>query len=282
MTGIAIVTDSTANLPQTTVDYYDITVVPVQVIVSGRGFDEGVSISAQQVADEMRSAVPVTTSRPAPARFLEVYQSLAERGFTEIVSIHLSAELSGTYDAAVIAAEQSPIGVTVLDSRTISMGLGYAVIAGARSAKRGRTVQEVAAEVKSTATRTRVLFYVDSLEYLRRGGRIGSAERIIGQALAVKPILHVAKGRVQPLEKVRTMSKALGRLEDLTVETAGSTPANIAVMHLDARKRAEDLAERVRRRLPDADILIGEVGAVIGSHVGPGMVASVISPVPPP
>jgi len=282
MTGIAIVTDSTANLPQTSVDYWGITVVPVSVIVAGRGYDDGVDISSDQVADELRASVNVSTSRPAPARFVAAYRHLAEMGADHIVSVHLSAELSGTYDAAVIAAKQSPIPVTVIDSRTISMGLGYAALAGARSAKRGEPAERVAQEISTTATRARVLFYVDSLEWLRRGGRIGSAQRIIGGALAVKPILHVAKGRVQPLEKVRTASKAMARLEELTVETAGSAPTHVAVMHLDATARANDLADRLRNRLPEADVLVGEVGAVIGSHVGPGMVATVVSAVPPP
>jgi len=162
------------------------------------------------------------------------------------------------------------------------MGLGFACVAAARVAARGADASAVAAALKSAAASASVLFYVDSLEYLRRGGRIGSAERWIGQALAVKPILHVAAGRVQPLEKVRTKSRALTRLADIVAERADDVACNIAVMHLDAAGRADELAGKLRRRLPDADVIIGEVGAVIASHVGPGMVAVVVSPVPPP
>ena len=282
MGGVAIVTDSTANLPESATDYWGIRVVPVQVIVGSEVYDEGVEITAGRVAEVMRQRMAVTTSRPSPARILDVYRRLADEGFDAVVSAHLSSDLSGTYDAACLAAEESPIPVTCVDSRTISMGLGYACVAGCRVAGRGGDVAAVAAAVREVASRSRVLFYVDSLEYLRRGGRIGSAERWIGQALAVKPILHVAKGRVQPLEKVRTAAKALGRLEDLAVEYAGEIPCDIAVMHLGAAARADGLAEKLRRRLPEDDVLVGEVGAVIGSHVGPGMVAVVVAPVPAP
>jgi DegV family protein with EDD domain len=282
MGSVAIVTDSTANLPGSTCDYWRLRVVPVQVIIGSESYDEGVEISASRVAEVMRQRMAVTTSRPSPAQFLAAYRDLAEQGYDAVVSAHLSADLSGTFDAARLAAAQAPIPVTVVDSRTISMSLGFACVAGARVAARGAGPADVAAAVRAAAERSHVLFYVDSLEYLRRGGRIGPAERWIGQALAVKPILHVVGGRVQPLEKVRTTGRALARMADLVVEHADAMPCNIAVMHLDAGARAENLAARLRSRLPGDAILIGEVGAVIASHVGPGMVAVVVSPVPPP
>jgi DegV family protein with EDD domain len=279
---VAIVTDSTANLPPSTCAYWDLRVVPVQVIVGNEAYDEGVEISAGRVAEAMRQRMAVTTSRPAPARFAAVYDELAQQGCSAIVSAHLSADLSGTCDAARLAAAESAVPVTVVDSRTVSMGLGFACVAGARVAAHGADPGAVAAAIAATAASASVLFYVDSLEYLRRGGRIGSAERWIGQALAVKPILHVADGRVQPLEKVRTKSRALARMADLVAERADDAACNIAVMHLDAAARAEELAGKLRRRLPSDDVIIGEVGAVIASHVGPGMVAVVVAPVPPP
>ncbi len=282
MGSVAIVTDSTANLPGSTVDYWNMRVVPVQVIVGNEVYDEGNEISADRVAEVMRNRMAVTTSRPSPARFQAVYEDLAQSGCEAIVSAHLSSDLSGTYDAARLAAAESPVPVTVVDSRTISMGLGFACVAGARVAARGGDAAEVALAVSETAANSHVLFYVNSLEYLRRGGRIGAAERWIGQALAVKPILHVADGRVQPLEKVRTAGRAMGRLEDLAAEYSGELPCNVAVMHLDARDRAEGLANRLRQRLPEDDVIVGEVGAVIASHVGPGMVAVVVAPVPEP
>ncbi len=278
----ALVTDSTANLPPTQVDFWGIRVVPVQVIVGDRALQEGVDVSASDVAAALRAGTTVSTSRPAPATFAQVYQQAADAGATHILSAHLSADLSGTYDAAVLAAADAPVPVTVVDSRSVSMGLGYGVVAAARVLARGGNVDEAAAAVVATAQASRVLFYVDSLDFLRRGGRIGSAQRLIGSALAMKPILHLAKGRVKPLEKVRTASRALARLEELAVESADGQPVGVAVLHLDAARRAADLAVGIRSRLPEADVIIGEVGAVIGSHVGPGMVAVVVSPVPDP
>ncbi len=276
---VALITDSTANLPVPFLEYWNIGVVPVQVIVGDRAFEETVNITSAAVAGALRSGTPVSTSRPSPARFARAYQDAAEGGAERIVSAHLSSDLSGTYDAALLAAADSPIPVTVVDSRSVSMGLGYGVISAARGLANGDSVAQSVDALLETCRQTRVLFYVDSLEYLRRGGRIGSAQRLIGSALAMKPILHLAKGRVQPLEKVRTAGRALARLEDLAVETAEDRSAGIAVMHLDATERARDLVERLRRRLPDAQVISGEVGAVIGSHVGPGMVAVVVSPV---
>lgn len=276
---VALITDSTANLPEPLVSYWNIGIVPVQVIVGDRAFEETVTITSAAVAGALRSGTPVSTSRPSPVRFARAYEEAAERGAERILSAHLSSDLSGTYDAALLAAADSPVPVTVVDSRSVSMGLGYGVISAARALANGESVNRAAEALVETCTQSRVLFYVDSLEYLRRGGRIGSAQRLIGSALAMKPILHLAKGRVQPLEKVRTAGRALARLEDLAVESAQDRPAGIAVMHLDAADRARDLADRLRRRLPDAQVITGEVGAVIGSHVGPGMVAVVVSPV---
>ena len=278
----ALVTDSTANLPAPLIDYWGIRVVPVQVIVGDRAGEEGIDVSTAQVAEALRSGVPVSTSRPAPARFAQIYDEVAAAGAENIVSAHLSADLSGTYDAALLAAAEAPIPVTVVDSRSVSMGLGYGVIAAARVLAQGADVAQAADAVTVTSAASRVLFYVDSLDFLRRGGRIGAAQRLVGSALAVKPILHLAKGRVQPLEKVRTAARAMTRLEDLAVESAGDAPVGVAVLQLDAERRAEDLAERLRIRLPEAEVLLGDVGAVIGSHVGPGMVAVVVSPVPVP
>lgn len=280
----ALITDSTANLPAPLVAYWGIGVVPVQVILGDRALEEGVSVTSGEVAAALRAGTPVSTSRPAPGRFLEAYREAAAAGAERIVSAHLSSDLSGTYEAALLAAEAAPVPVKVLDSRSVSMGLGFAVVAAARVLRRSGSVDEAVAALVTTAAQSRVLFYVDSLDFLRRGGRIGAAQRVLGSALAVKPILHVAKGRVQPLEKVRTAGRALARLEELAVAqaTETATPSAVAVLHLDAPERAADLAGRLRARLSETEVLLGDVGAVLGTHVGPGMVAVVVSPVLPP
>jgi DegV family protein with EDD domain len=199
-----------------------------------------------------------------------------------VVSVHLSAELSGTCDAATTAAaevERDGIEVRVVDSRSLAMGLGFAVLAAAQAAADGQPMPAVVDAAVRRAAATRTMFYVDTLEHLRRGGRIGAAAALLGTALAVKPLLHVDDGRIAPLEKVRTTSRALARLEDLAVQHAGDASVDVAVQHLAAPDRAEALAERLRVRVPAlGDLHVSEVGAVVGAHVGPGLLGVVVSP----
>lgn len=284
MTGrVALVTDSTAHLPPEVAAGRGIDVVPLQVVVDGRPMDEGTGIGPSEVADALRARVPVSTSRPSPRAFLDVYESAAAGGATSVVSIHLSGSLSGTADAARLAQRDSPIPVYVVDSRSLGMGLGFAVLTAASAADRGLTPDEVAAAAQDRASRSSAFFYVDTLEYLRRGGRIGTTSAVVGTALAIKPLLHLRDGWIEPLDKVRTSARARGRLEDLAVEraTAGLPAARVdlAVHHLDNGERAEQLANQLAARLPSAgEIVVAEVGAVIGAHVGPGLLGVVVSP----
>ncbi|MFI6510197.1 DegV family protein [Streptosporangium sp. NPDC050855] len=276
---VAIVTDSTAYLPSQETSRLGITVVPLQVVVGGRPFDDMAQIDGVSVAEALGQWVPVTTSRPAPHRFAEAYGEAAARGATAVVSVHLSAEMSGTAEAARAAAEDSPIPVDVVDSRSIAMGLGFPVLAAAGAAAAGATRQEVVDVARRTAESARSFFYVDTLEHLRRGGRIGAAATLLGSALMIKPILHISDGTIVPLEKVRTSARAIGRLEDLAAAAAGDAPVAIAVQHLGAASRAETLAARLSRRLPAlTGLTVVEVGPVIGAHVGPGMLGITVSP----
>ncbi|MCX5212970.1 DegV family protein [Kitasatospora sp. NBC_00240] len=276
---LAIVTDSTAYLPQDAVDRHGITVVPLSVAVGDEVLDEGVEISPKDVAEALRGKRRVTTSRPNPETFAAAYRAAAESGATGVVSLHLSAELSGTCEAARLAAAEAPIPVRVVDSRLVGMALGYCVLTAARSAESGLSLDEVAASATRRAGLTSGFFYVDTLEHLRRGGRIGAARALLGSALAVKPLLHLSGGRIEPLEKVRTASRAIARLEEIAVERAADREVDIAVHHLASADRAEPLAERLRERVPGLrELYVGEVGAVIGAHVGPGLLAVVLSP----
>ena len=222
--------------------------------------------------------MPVSTSRPTPAEFAAVYRDALDAGASAIVSLHLSRELSGTWDSARLAAAEVGVdSIRVVDSRSAAMGLGFAVLAAAEAAAVGGTPEEVYATAVETAERTTTLFYVDTLEHLRRGGRIGAAQALLGTALAVKPILHVREGRIVPLEKVRTVSKGIARLEALAVAAAGDGPADVAVHHLAAGERAALLAGRLRARLPQVRrFYASEVGAVVGAHVGPGVLGVVV------
>lgn len=275
---VAVVTDSTAYLPTSQAEAAGVSVVPVQVVIGGESHDE-TAITSSDVAAALRAWNPVTTSRPSPHAFLDVYQRLAADGFEEVVSVHLSGAMSATVESASLAARDADLPVTVVDSRLIGMGLGFCVLTGAGLAASGASASDVVAAVHRRMAVTEVLFYVDTLEYLRRGGRIGTAAALVGSALSVKPLLHLSNGHVEPLEKVRTASKAMLRLEELTVARTGDAAVDIAVQHLANPERAQALADRLQERLGDrAAVTVSEVGAVVGAHVGPGMLAVAIAP----
>ena len=277
-TRVAVVTDSTSYLPRGWAAELGIAVVPVQVIVGGQPLDETDDDQAQQVARALTSLQPVSTSRPSPERFLQAFRAAQTAGATEIVVATLSSAMSATYESALLAARDAAVPVTVLDSGTIAMGLGFAVTRGAEAARAGASAAEVSRLIDVSAHAASVFFYVDTLEYLRRGGRVSSAKAAMGQALQVKPLLHVEHGRVEPLEKVRTAGKALARLSELAVTSAGNRPCDIAVQHLGAPERASVLARQLRTELPACEVVECSVGGVVGAHVGPGMVAVIVSP----
>ena len=277
---VAVVTDSTSSLPEGLAAQRDIRVVPLSVRLGAQVGREGVEIDTTQLCAALADRrLDVQTSRPAPAAFLDCYRAALDAGASAVVSVHLSRELSGTWEAARLAADE--IGadrVRVVDSRAACMGLGYAVLAAADTADDGGGIDEVAAAATDVARRCRIFFSLDSLERLRRGGRIGAAAAWVGTALAVKPLLHVAQGRILPLEKVRTTARAAQRLVELAVQAAGEGPVDVAVQHLAAAARAEEVAARLRERLDVARLLVSEVGAVIGAHVGTGLVGVVVVP----
>ena len=275
---VAVIADSTCYLPAGWAAELGIGIVPVQVIVGGQAFDETEDAQAQRVAEALTQWLPVTTSRPSPLRFLQAYEWAIEAGATEIVVATLSAAMSATYESAVLAAKECEIPVLVVDSRTIAMGLGFAAVSGARAARAGVDAAAVADVIEQRAAGSSTYFYVDTLEYLRRGGRVSAARAAVGHALQVKPLLQVVDGHVSRLEQVRTAGRALARLEDLAVSAADGADVDVAVQHLASPDRAAALADRLRARLPDADVVECPVGGVVGAHVGPGMVAVVVAP----
>lgn len=275
---VAVVTDSTAYLPPGLAERHGLTVVPLQIAVGGTTRDEG-DISPAEAARALKEWHPVTTSRPAPQRFADAYKAAAAAGAREVVSVHLASALSGTVEAARLAAEDAAVPVRIVDSGTIGMGLGFAALSAAAAAMAGGSAADAVSAATRRAGLTRSLIYVDTLEHLRRGGRIGAAATLWGSALMVKPLLEINDGLISPLEKVRTSSRALARLEELAVAEAGGRRVDLGVQHLAAAARAEALADRLRERVPHVvDVYVGEVGPVIGAHVGPGMLGVVIAP----
>jgi len=274
---VAVVTDSTACLPADLAARC--TVVPLTVVLGERQGREGIDISAAEVTDALAGrASTVTTSRPAPAEFLETYHGLLASGHSAVVSVHLSARLSGTLAAATIAAQELDGRVRVLDSGSTGMGLGFPVLAALRAAEAGAGGAAVAGAAADAIARTSTLFCLEGLEHLRRGGRIGAAVALLGTALAVKPILRVTAEGIVVSDRVRTAERAVVRLRQLAVDAAGDGPVSIAVHHIGDRQRAiatadalsEMLGNRIRR------CYVEEIGAVIGAHTGPGLLGVVV------
>lgn len=284
MSGVAVVTDSTSSLAPSVADRAGLSVVPLQVIVDGRSRPESFApgagaITPGAVAAALREGRSVSTSRPSPEAFLRVYADAVEHGATSIVSVHLSAAISGTCDAAELAARSVDVPVTVVDSMTVGPGCGFAALAAATAAAAGEPAHVVAETARQRSASTVTYFCVENLDYLRRGGRIGAAQALLGSALAVKPLLTVSDGKIAPHERVRTMSRALGRLEELAVEALTSAgDAEVSVLQLDNRSAADRLARALRSRAEASSVVVTEVSAVLGVHCGPGTVGVVVAP----
>ena len=276
---VAVVTDSTSCLTADEMSYLDVRVVPLRVMLGARSaVDDGVDVTPADVTRALREKFAVSTSRPTPAEFAAMYRSVLEAGATRIVSVHLSAALSGTWESATLAAQDFPHGaVRVVDSRSTAMGLGFAVLAAARCAAEGGSAAAVQGAATATVDRTRTMFYVDTLEHLRRGGRIGSAQALFATSLKVKPLLQMIEGQIVPLEKVRTSARAVARLIDLTAAAAGDSEVDLAVHHLAAAEKADALLASLRSAIPRVrDARVAELGAVIGAHLGPGVLGTVL------
>jgi DegV family protein with EDD domain len=271
---VAIVTDSTATVAASD----ELQVVPITVHIGDRSGADLSEITSNDIADALRNRESVTTSRPPPSALEALYRKAFAAGAERVVSVHISAELSGTWDSAVLAAQEFDYGrVRVVDSRSTAMGLGFAVLAAAEAAASGASASQVQEAAVATVDRTSCFFYVDSLDHLRRGGRIGSAQALFGTALSMKPLLHLLNGRLVALEKVRTATKALSRLSELAIAAAGEGPVDIAVQHFSAPERVDEIADGLGARLPGLrKLTISEVGAAVGAHTGPGTVGIVV------
>lgn len=287
---VQLVTDTTACLPAELVARVGVAVVPLHVTVSGRGTVKARETSPGEVAEILaRGRERVSTSRPSPGEFVQTYRAVAARtGCTQIVSVHLSSQVSGTVEAAEAAREElrGEVAVEVVDSRVLGMAMGYAVCAGAEAASRGAPAAEVAEVVRRHAAVSSTWFYVDTLEHLRRGGRIGRAAALLGSALAIKPLLTLREGEVHPSDRVRTRAKALARLVDhaaAAVEEARAQglQVRVAVHQLAALEAAEQLAATLQERTgirPD----LTELDPVVSVHTGPGTLGVTVAPQPQP
>ena len=272
---IKIVTDSTAYLPEATVRQHDIRVVPLYVHFGEKAFREGVELSNQEFYTRLKEAPELpTTSQPSAGEFHQVFKELLDAGH-EIVTLTISSKLSGTWNSAMAAKEMLPeADITVIDSLSTSVGLHLMVETAVEAASAGATRQEIVEKVEAIKQRLQIFFVVDTLEYLAKGGRIGNAKAFLGTLLKVKPILVLQDGAIEPLEQVRSKRKAQARMLDLVEEYVDNRgpQARTAVTNALVPDEAEALKKEIVERLGCREPVMGELGPVIGTHTGPGVV----------
>jgi DegV family protein with EDD domain len=274
---VGIVTDSTCYLPSETIAELGIEVVPLQVISNGVPFNEVGGITVDEVAAALRSGKSVTTSRPNPEVFVAAFEKLHSAGHESIVSVHLSSELSGTYESAVLASRKVDFQVDVVDSRGIAMMLGFAVQAGAKLANSGGSHADVLDLIQRKCTGASIIFYVDSLEFLEKGGRITAMQAKMGASMNLKPLLHMINGKVEQQELVRSSEKSIARMIEI-VAAAARIKSEIAIHHVEAFDSAHLVAQQLKDLTGIVTISVTSAGAVVGTHVGPGALAVVVSP----
>jgi DegV family protein with EDD domain len=274
---VGIVTDSTCYLPAEVISELGIEVVPLQVISNGIAFNEVGGITVEEVATALRSGKSVTTSRPNPEVFVAAFEKLHDLGHESIISVHLSSELSGTYESAVLASRKVNFPVDVVDSHGIAMMLGFAVKAGAKLANSGSSHAEVLSLIQRRCEGASIVFYVDSLEFLEKGGRITAMQARMGASMNLKPLLHMINGKVEQQELVRTSDKSIARMIEIVV-AAARIKSEIAIHHVEAIDAANSVAQQLVALTGVESISVTSAGAVVGTHVGPGALAVVVSP----
>jgi DegV family protein with EDD domain len=268
---IRIVTDSTCDLPPEIVRKHGIGVVPLYIHAGGRDYQDGVDLSRSEFYKRLPSFHPAaTTAVPSPEVFRRVYEQMADAGATEVLSIHISVKLSAMAEIAREAAKlTAAIPVTVFDSRQLSLGMGFQVQAAAEAAAAGRTIPEILALLEKQIARTHVFAALDTLDFMRRSGRMHFALATIGTILQIKPLLKMYDGE-PTAERVRTRSGAVKRLIELLLESGPYERA--AILHSAAADRARELLEEIRNLLPSGEVWMEEINPVIGTHIGPGVI----------
>ncbi len=275
---VAVVTDSTAGLSAELADAGGIYVVPLRVVLGDRAADEGAAAVAE-VEAVLRAGGRVGTASPSPDQFAAAYAAAAAGGAKSIVSVHLSARLSGTLNSASLAAASAPVPVRLVDSQSIGMGLGIAVLTAAEAARAGTDAGAVAAAAAGRAARLRSIFALDAPDYLRASGRLEPTPALPESGLTARPLLYVRDGSIVLLEKARTSAGAIARLADLAAEFAADQPVDLAVQYQGDADRATAFADHLIRRIPGVrHSYVAAAGAVICAHTGPGMLGAVVAP----
>ncbi|MFN2194977.1 MAG: DegV family protein [Anaerolineales bacterium] len=274
MEKIALITDSTATIPQKYCQEFNITVLPQVLIWGDELYEDGVDIQPVEFYQRLKnSSINPSTSQVTPAAFRSAYERLSSDGY-QILAVLISSRLSGTIDSAIQAKDMVPEAqVEIFDSFTSAMALGFQVVTAGRTIRQGAAMPDVLDLLANIRPNTGVVLTPESLEYLHRGGRIGNASRFLGTALNIKPILSVIDGRVEPVERVRTRRKAMQRLVEIVNERTAGKPVRIAAQHANDIDGAREIQEIANNQLDVIESLIEDVSPVLGTHVGPGTVA---------
>ncbi len=276
---VRIVTDSTADIPSSLAEELNITVVPLTVFFGDEAYLDGIELDNAKFYQKLQSSKALPrTSQPSPAAFQEAYMRLIEDGADGILSIHLSSKLSGTYQSAHSASDSLPektkkIPIEVVDSLSISAGMSYAIINAASEARQGLSLEEIKAHAIDRLARTRILAVLDTLEYVKRGGRIGSARALLGNMLSVKPIISLRDGEVVPIEQPRTRSRAFARVAQLVGEQGKLEQISIAESNEEVGLQLAGALKTVSQ----GEIIRYKLGGVLGAHTGPGTVAVIVT-----
>lgn len=274
---IAIMTDSTSDIPQHIVEQYNIQIVPLRILFGDQEYKDRLEISADEVYARLSTEVP-TTSLPAPGDVLAIFERLKEEGFTHVVAIHISSGLSGTAQMIEnLARGVQGLIIRVIDSKNISMGLGYTVIEAARKLAKDADFEAVCDHVQTMLKKMKVFFVLETLEYLQRGGRIGRVAGTLGQILRIKPIITVnAEGVYETYARVRGRRQSLDRLFATVKQYLAGPMHNLAVCHGAAKEEAQDLIKRIKELGNLGELLTSHVSPVIGVHTGPGTLGLVL------
>ncbi len=281
MPRIAVVTDSTCDRGPVALKAIDVTMVPLKLHFGDETFRDWVDFMPSDFYPKLRVAVKLpTTSQPTPGEFTEVYQRLAAEGAEGIVSIHLSAKLSGTVESALMAAETSPVPVRVVDSSFVSAGMDFAIAAACAARDAGKNLDAVEKAAVGAASKTELFFVLDTLDYLVKGGRAGRAQGMAAALLNIKPVLQVTGGVIEPFKKCKGTNKAIREMAEHVAERSRKLgPLRIVVVHAVAQNLADELLNAIRSAGTDVvDISVDEIGSVIGTHVGPRAVGVAYAP----
>lgn len=271
---IVVITDSSAYIPESALAGLHVPVIPLWLLWDEESLRDGVDIRPSTFYPRLRASRTLpTSSQPTVAEFVEFYHQAAQNADT-IVSVLVSAKISGTIANAQAAVEQlSDLDIRIVDSYNSSMGLGHVVLAAARAAEEGKSVEEVVAAAERMRDKINFIFVVDTLEYLHKGGRIGGAKRLMGTALRVKPMLEFRGGQIEPLEQVRTKKKAYARLLEIAAERLQGKPiAEATIADIDNTADGDLVAQMVIDRFKPRVIHRSKVSPVVGTHVGPGTI----------